>query len=111
MVTAPDGVEVSAQHAAEVKSPDDVVVVDAHGNKHIVHRRHHTKKQDEEAVMIFFFLVFFMLGAQLLLFWWKKKHVKSYNAVTLLGLWLFPIIISVNMVAIFVKFDEFWYYN
>ena len=50
---------------------------------------------------IFLFLVFFMLAAQMLLFAWKKQHAKSYNAVTLLGLWLFPIIISAQM--LFVK--------
>ena len=29
-------------------------------------------------------------GAQLLLFQWKKLHMKSYNVVTLFGLWAFP---------------------
>ena len=76
---------------------DEIIVTDAQGNQHAVHRRHRTKQQDEEAVQIFLFLVFFMLGSQLLLFWWKKRHLKSYSVVTLIGLWLFPIIVSVNM--------------
>ena len=29
-----------------------------------------------------------MLGAQTGLFWWKRKHKRSYELVTLLGLWL-----------------------
>jgi RING finger protein 121 len=86
-ITTPDGIEVSAK---------TIATDGQHGNKHHP-RRHRTKQQDEEAVQIFFFLVFFMLGAQLLLFWWKKKHLKSYSVVTLMGLWLFPIIVSINM--------------
>jgi len=96
-VTAPDGVEVAA--AAAHPSSDREAQQRARQQR--LQRRAHSQKQDEEAVSIFLFLVFFMLAAQMLLFAWKKQHAKSYNAVTLLGLWLFPIIISAQM--LFVK--------
>ncbi|KAK9815596.1 hypothetical protein WJX72_006534 [[Myrmecia] bisecta] len=38
-----------------------------------------------------------MIGAQSGLFWWKKKHKRSYELVTLLGLWLVPFVISVYL--------------
>jgi RING finger protein 121 len=71
------------------------------GHHVTIHSRHTgaagNRHQDDEAVTIFLFLVTFMLGAQVLLFLWKKKHEKSYKAVTLVGLWLFPICVAVNL--------------
>ena len=39
-------------------------------------------------VLIFYAVLVVMLGAQTGLFWWKRKHKRSYELVTLLGLWL-----------------------
>jgi RING finger protein 121 len=31
------------------------------------------------------------------LYFWKKRHIKSYNMVTLVGLWAFPGYLSFSM--------------
>lgn len=38
-----------------------------------------------------------MVGAQVGLFWWKKRHQRSYDLVTLAGLWLMPPFICVQL--------------
>ena len=36
-----------------------------------------------------------MIGAQMALVMWKKKHQKSYDLVTLIGLWIMPMLFSI----------------
>ncbi|KNC55373.1 RNF121 protein [Thecamonas trahens ATCC 50062] len=43
---------------------------------------------------MFFILVAAMIGAQIGLHLWKSRHARSYHMVSLLGLWLFPAILS-----------------
>lgn len=49
------------------------------------------------AILLMYTLLFLMLGAQTALFVWKKRHQKSYDLVTLFGLWLIPAIISLQL--------------
>lgn len=63
----------------------------------------HTMDADGEpvspvtAVLLLYATLILMLGAQAGLFWWKSKHKKSYELVTLTGLWLMPAIFSVQL--------------
>lgn len=45
-------------------------------------------------MVVFFVLFVFMLLAQVLLVIWKQRHYKSFQTVTLLGLWLIPMLLS-----------------
>ena len=38
-----------------------------------------------------------LFAGQILLFVWRKKHPRSYNAVTLLGMWLIPLGYSIYL--------------
>lgn len=49
------------------------------------------------AIMLLYLLLFLMVGAQVALFVWKKKHKKSYELVTLMGLWVMPAIFSIQL--------------
>ncbi|KAK9863288.1 hypothetical protein WJX84_003202 [Apatococcus fuscideae] len=52
-------------------------------------------EQEAGVMLITFYVVLgVMVGAQSALFWWKKKDKRSYELVTLLGLWLVPPVIS-----------------
>jgi len=42
-------------------------------------------------------LLLLILGAQTGLVVWKQKHKRSYELVTLLGLWLMPAIFSIHL--------------
>ena len=44
--------------------------------------------------MIFTTLFMLMIVAQMLLVYWKKKRYKSYQQVTLFGLWLIPFLFA-----------------
>ena len=44
--------------------------------------------------MVFMLLLSVMVCGQIVLFTWRKKHYRSYQQVTLLGMWLFPIFFS-----------------
>ncbi|GAX79202.1 hypothetical protein CEUSTIGMA_g6642.t1 [Chlamydomonas eustigma] len=46
------------------------------------------------AVLILYGTMFLMLGAQTALFLWKQRHKRSYELVTLIGLWLMPSLFS-----------------
>ena len=46
---------------------------------------------------VFYLLLFIMIIAQLLLVYWRKRHYKSYQPVTLLGLWVIPFIFSASL--------------
>lgn len=47
------------------------------------------------AVLTFYAVLVTMVMAQTGLFWWKKNHKRSYELVTLFGLWVFPAITCV----------------
>lgn len=58
------------------------------------------------AVLVFYCILAVMIGAQSGLFYWKKQHKRSYELVTLMGLWLVPMVISVY--AIWWRFVLVW---
>ncbi|KAG2499840.1 hypothetical protein HYH03_002131 [Edaphochlamys debaryana] len=49
------------------------------------------------AIILLYGIMLLMIGAQTALFIWKKRHRKSYELVTLLGLWLMPALVSVHL--------------
>jgi len=83
--------------------------VDHHG----VHHHHHGHIQGHrsyehmhngahqpghgELMAVFYFVFGFMVAAQVLLYFWRKKHPRSYQLVTLLGLWLIPPVLSYEL--------------
>mmetsp|Transcript_24163 Transcript_24163/g.71701 ORF Transcript_24163/g.71701 Transcript_24163/m.71701 type:complete len:353 (-) Transcript_24163:347-1405(-) len=49
------------------------------------------------AVLLLYGTLFIMLAAQTALFYWKKRDKKSYDLVTLIGLWAVPAIVSMQL--------------
>jgi len=49
------------------------------------------------AILVLYSMLLLMLGAQAGLFYWKSKHKRSYELVTLTGLWLMPAIFSLQL--------------
>jgi hypothetical protein len=49
------------------------------------------------AILLMYALLLLILGAQTGLVIWKQKHKRSYELVTLLGLWLMPAIFSAHL--------------
>ncbi|KAI8467837.1 MAG: hypothetical protein J3K34DRAFT_460175 [Monoraphidium minutum] len=49
------------------------------------------------AIVLMYLLLLLILGAQTGLVVWKKKHKRSYELVTLLGLWMMPAIFSLHL--------------
>ncbi|GBF93490.1 hypothetical protein Rsub_06623 [Raphidocelis subcapitata] len=49
------------------------------------------------AILLMYSLLLLILGAQTGLVIWKQKHKRSYELVTLLGLWLMPAIFSIHL--------------
>uniref|UniRef100_A0A7S3QMI0 RING-type domain-containing protein n=1 Tax=Dunaliella tertiolecta TaxID=3047 RepID=A0A7S3QMI0_DUNTE len=49
------------------------------------------------AVLLVYGILFLMVGAQAALFLWRKKHQRSYDLVTLIGLWLMPPMLCVQL--------------
>jgi len=86
----------------------NMVYTDEHGFKHHKGKFHqvNTKQKKElerlekfrrrrkQAPMVFMLLLSVMVCGQIVLFTWRKKHYRSYQQVTLLGMWLFPIFFS-----------------
>ena len=58
------------------------------------HHRVHSPEEEQRAATIFMLLFFLMILAQMLLVYWKKKRYKSYQQVTLFGLWLIPFLFA-----------------
>ncbi|KAK9833314.1 hypothetical protein WJX81_005662 [Elliptochloris bilobata] len=54
------------------------------------------QQHDKYAVVVFYVIMGTLITAQSLLFWWKRKHKRTYELVTLLGLWLVPPIVSAH---------------
>jgi len=59
--------------------------------------RHLTKAEESKAMTVFMTLFMLMMLAQCLLVYWKKKRYKSYQQVTLFGLWLIPFLCSTSL--------------
>lgn len=49
------------------------------------------------AIAIFYCVLAVMVSCQYALLWWKKQHKRSYEGVTLVGLWAFPPVISFHL--------------
>ena len=63
-------------------------------------RANYLKHTDEKAHLAsnsFFYILLTVIGCQCLIWYWQKKHPRSFFIVTLCGLWIFPIIISLQM--------------
>jgi len=65
---------------------------------HIGHERLHT------ALLILMFA--FLILSQAFLYWWKKNYNRSFLNVTLIGLWLIPLALS--LYANFIRFVVIW---
>ncbi|CDH60221.1 ring finger protein 121 [Lichtheimia corymbifera JMRC:FSU:9682] len=51
----------------------------------IEHKGHESRHE-----LMAFILLFALFASQFVILWWKKKHYKSYQAVSLTGLYIFP---------------------
>lgn len=62
------------------------------------HEEMHRKHQGHDAMHAEMFIIFIiaMVVAQIFLTIWRKKHFRSYQIATLLGLWLIPLLISLQ---------------
>ncbi|PNH12443.1 RING finger protein [Tetrabaena socialis] len=49
------------------------------------------------AIILLYGIMLLMVGAQTALFLWKKRHRKSYELITLLGLWIMPAVFSLHL--------------
>jgi len=63
---------------------------------------HHEPTEEElrHSLLIFYIFLFVVVFAQSILVHWRKTHKRSYELVTLIGMWIVPPIISI--------FAEFW---
>ncbi|XP_067140326.1 E3 ubiquitin ligase Rnf121 [Centruroides vittatus] len=64
----------------------------------IVHKQLHEKHKGHENMhaMMILILIASVLVAQVVLVEWKKRHYRSYQRVSLLGMWIIPIIVSIH---------------
>ncbi len=65
-----------------------------------------TEEELHQSVMIFYTVLIVMIASQAALVRWRTRHRRSYDLVTLLGLWLVPAIMSVQL--FFWRFLIFW---
>ena len=56
-----------------------------------------TEEELRHSVVIFYIVLIVMVVAQSALVRWRKKHQRSYDLVTLIGLWMVPAAISVQL--------------
>jgi RING finger protein 121 len=78
---------------------------DAHFSAHNLTRddpSYHEPTEEElrHSLLIFYIFLFVVVLAQSVLVHWRKTHKRSYELVTLIGMWIVPPIISI--------FGEFW---
>jgi len=83
-------------------SPPQVVVKGAYDTAHRDHEGLHT--------FLFLFLFVFLIGSQIALFMWKKYYYRSFQNVTLIGLWIIPIMFAFSagfwrMIVIWIVFS------
>ncbi|RWS30579.1 RING finger protein 121-like protein [Leptotrombidium deliense] len=62
--------------------------------EHILLHKKHQGHEGMHATMLLILILFIVL-AQIILIAWKKKHQKSYQNVSMFGMWLIPLFISV----------------
>lgn len=55
------------------------------------------EEEMEHAVLVFYLVMAVMIGAQSLLVSWRKRSRRSYELVTLLGLWIIPPIFCIQL--------------
>lgn len=69
-----------------------------HDHKRIEHARMHEKHRGHEKMHSYMILILLasVVIAQIILVNWKKLHFKSYQRVTMVGMWLIPLCISVH---------------
>ena len=88
------------QQQGAVGGGEEVIVVlevENGTNGHNVTLHEPTEEELRHSVMIFYIVLFVMIGAQSALVRWRRSHKRSYDLVTLIGLWLVPPIISVQL--------------
>jgi RING finger protein 121 len=56
-----------------------------------------TEEELQHSVLIFYVVLIVMIAAQSALVRWRARHRRSYDFVTLIGLWMVPAIISVQL--------------
>ena len=90
---------VYSQEASEQVS--EVIATTAISDDMIKHGGHyHTKDETEQdSLYILSIMLIVMILSQFLLIYWRKNYQQSFDRMTLLGLWLIPIIFSI-----------YWYY-
>jgi len=55
-----------------------------------------TEEELQHSLFVFYTVMFVMIFAQSALVNWRKRHRRSYELVTLVGLWLVPPVISLQ---------------
>eukprot|EP01083_Nonionella_stella_P259282 885468_1 len=73
-----------------------------HHVEHSIHSRQnyihtHTAENARIESRSFLLVLFTVIFLQILIWYWRKHHIKSFFMVTLLGLWLFPIVMSIQL--------------
>ncbi|XP_053950041.1 E3 ubiquitin ligase Rnf121 [Anastrepha ludens] len=99
--------DVPALHApvAWNKSLDEMTPEERMRAEHqLMHERHkgHEAMHSEMVLILFITLIV----AQVILVEWKKRHYKSYSAITLLAMWIIPLVISIFYS--FIRFVIIW---
>lgn len=69
-----------------------------------MHEKHKGHENMHAEMMII--LLITVIVAQVALYQWRKRHYRSYSLVTLLGLWMIPIVICVR--SLWWRFTFFW---
>lgn len=75
--------------------------VDTQGKRRRRHARRHRiltpaqKQLQKRASGTLLILLVVMVGGQMLIFWWKKNHYRIFQNVTLVGLFIFPMAMSI----------------
>lgn len=89
--------DLSANVSARALANDHVVHSSHHHVHQGMHDHHAVEPPNPHAVLVLYLVLFTLVLAQLGLVWWKSKHKRSYDMVTLLGLWLIPPTISIHL--------------
>lgn len=91
---------VDFNKSMEEMSPEERIRA-AHQLMHEKHKGH--EAMHSEMVLILFIT---LIIAQVTLVEWKKRHYKSYSAITLLAMWIIPLVISICYN--FIRFVIIW---
>jgi len=87
------------------KSIDDMTPEERHQFEHLMlHEKHkHHGAMHLEMTLI---LIGTLFVAQIVLLEWKRRHFRSYRMVTLLGMWVIPLLMSIS--NLWWRFIFFW---